>query len=331
MTQVSLLMPCYNAAPYLERALDSVLSQSYSEIEVIAVNDGSTDATAEILKAYERFGVHVINQKNSGQSSAANTAFRQSTGELIKFFDADDVMDPDMVALQVDRLVGRTDAIAIGEWRRFYGAEPDSSHFPHLKMYRDALPVDWLTQEWATTRPMMQCALWLIPRPIIKVCGLWDERLSLINDFEYFARVLLGAQEILYTPGARLHYRSGLAGSLSGRKSRAAVESQLLSLVLGTRHLLAVSDTAETRSVCAGLLQSFDFEHFPKHPDLRAKVRARVAELGGSSLEPDGPPGFHALRRLIGWRAARRVQRIAESNGLNGAARHSLSRERHGA
>jgi glycosyltransferase involved in cell wall biosynthesis len=328
--KVSVLIPCYNAAPFLERALDSVLTQTYSEIEVIATNDGSSDATLEILKRYNRFGVHVINQKNSGQCAAANAAFRQSKGELVKFFDADDVMDVDMIKLQVDRLGGRTDAIAMGEWRRFYGAEPENSPFPHLQMYRDALPVDWLTQEWATTRPMMQCALWLIPRPIITARGLWDERLSLINDFEYFTRLLLGAKEILYTKGARLHYRSGLVNSLSGRKSRAAVESQFLSLMLGTEHLLAVRDTQLTRSVCAGLLQDFDYAHFPTHPDLRAKALARVAELGGSSVEPHGPPGFHVLRRIVGWRLARRMQHLAEANGFNRAARKTASLQRHG-
>ncbi len=318
--KVSVLMPCYNAAPFLERALDSVLSQTYSKIEVIATNDGSTDPTPEILKRYERFGVRVIYQKNSGQCAAANAAFRLSKGELIKFFDADDVMDVDMIKLQVDRLGGRTDAIAMGEWRRFYGSEPDNLPFPDLQMYRDASPIDWLVEEWATTQPMMQCALWLIPRPIITARGLWDERLSLINDFEYFARILLGAKEILYTQGARLHYRSGLANSLSGRKNRVSVESQFLSLMLGTGHLLAVRDTEETRLVCAGLLQSFDYEHFPVHPDLRAKARARVAELGGADITPSGPPSFHKLRPWIGWKAARRLQHAAERLGLNQAA-----------
>jgi hypothetical protein len=188
-------------------------------------------------------------------------------------------------------------------------------------MYRDAVPQDWLAAEWSHTLPMMQCALWLIPRQIIDQAGLWDERLSLINDFEYFARVLTSANEILYAPDARLYYRSGIPGSLSGQKSRKAVESQFLSLILGTEHLLKAEDSPHKRRACANILQSFEYEHYPNHPDLRAKIRARVAELGGAHIIPSGPPGFHKLRPWIGWKAARHVQKAAERLGLNGAAR----------
>ncbi len=188
-------------------------------------------------------------------------------------------------------------------------------------MYRDAAPTDWLVAEWSDALPMMQCALWLIPREIIERAGLWDERLSLINDFEYFARVLTAAEQILYTPGARLFYRSGIGGSLSGQKSREAVESQFLSLTLGTGHLLKAEDSLRTRRACANVLQAFEYEHYPNHSDLRAEIRARVAELGGADITPSGPPGFHKLRPWIGWKAARHVQRAAEHLGLNSNAR----------
>ena len=319
--RVSILIPCFNAAPYLAAALDSILAQNYPNIETIVVDDGSTDGSAEVLRRYEGRGVIAVAGQHRGQCAAANAAYARATGELIKFFDADDILEPGMIARQVGRISGRTDVIAMGEWRRFYGAAPDAAPFPPLPMYRDAGPVDWLVQEWQNARPMMQCGLWLIPRRIIDARGLWDERLSLINDFEYFTRLLLGADGIVYSPGARLHYRSGNAGSLSGAKSRAAAESAFLSISLATRHLLAAEDTARTRRASANIYQDFEYTYFPGHPDLRAKARARVAELGGSDLEPDGPPGFHRLRPVIGWRAARHVQRFAESRGLNRAGR----------
>ena len=251
----------------------------------------------------------MIDQTNAGQCAAANRAFRESRSDLVKFFDADDVLAPDHVAIQVDRLGDRRDAVAMGEWARFYGDDPSEADFQPLPMYRDADPVDWLATEWSDARPMMQCALWLIPRDILDRAGLWDERLSLINDFEFFARVLLHAREILYAPGARLFYRSGLDASLSGRKSRAARESQALSLLLGTQHLLDAEDSPRTRHAAANVLQDFVYDVYPEHPDLRHKVADRVRELGGSTLPPSGPPGFQNLRRLVGWRLARRVER----------------------
>jgi glycosyltransferase involved in cell wall biosynthesis len=325
--RVSILMPCYNAESFISASINSLIAQTWKDIEIVVTNDGSTDSSASILARYSQHGVRVIHQSNRGQCAAANSAFRGCTGQLIKFFDADDIMEPDMIERQIKQLGGRTDAIAMGEWQRFYGEQPTDDTFPKLPMYRDARPVDWLVQEWANSRPMMQCGLWLIPRQIIEQRGLWDERLSLINDFEYFARLLTGASDIVYTPGARMHYRSGLPSSLSGQRSRKAVESAHLSLMLGTQHLLDAEDSSRTRKVCANVLQDFEYTYYPDHSDLRASMRARVRELGGSDLEPDGPPGFHMLKRFTGWKLARHVQRLAERRGWNGAARASNGRD----
>jgi glycosyltransferase involved in cell wall biosynthesis len=318
---VSVVMPCFNAADYLRAAVDSILGQTWRDLELVVVDDGSTDHSFEVLRSISDPRLRLVGQANRGQCAACNRGYREASGALIKFFDADDVMEREMIARQVTRLSGRSDAIAMGEWKRFYDHAPNLDPFPQLSMYRDLPPIEWLLGELASARPMMQCGLWLIPRPIIEARGLWDERLSLINDLEYFIRLLLGATEILYTPGARMHYRSGLVSSLSGIKSRNAVESAFLALMLGADHLLDFRDDADVRAVCAAVLQDFEFTYYPDHPDLRARARARVAELGGSSLKPDGPPAFHKLRRLIGWRLARRVQRFAEANGLNKAGR----------
>ena len=118
-----------------------------------------------------------------------------------------------------------------------------------------------------------------------------------------------------------MYYRSGLAGSLSRQKSLEAAESAFLSLILGAEHLLAVHDNEQIEGACANMLQTFEFEFYPAHAELRRKMRDRILELGGGTLEPPGPPAFHTLRRWVGWRAARSVQYLAERLGLNQAAR----------
>ena len=317
---ISVCMPCYNAEHFIAAALDSVLAQTWRPIEVVAVNDGSTDGTGGILDRYGDRGVRVIHQQNRGQCAAANRALAEAQGALIKFFDADDIMAPDMIERQVKRLEGRRDSIAMGEWARFR-REPTEADFLPLPMYRDATPVEWLASEWTRGEPMMQCALWLVPVELLKRTGGWDERLSLINDFEFFTRVLLAADEILYTPNARLYYRSGVPGSLSGCKGRKDADSACLSLMLGTAHLLDFEDTPRTRWAAANVLQTFNYGFYPRFPDLRSRIGQRIAELGGTDLEPSGPPGFHSLRRWTGWRAARRIQLLAERWGLNQASR----------
>jgi hypothetical protein len=152
--------------------------------------------------------------------------------------------------------------------------------------------------------------MFLIPRDLLKQSGGWDESLSLIDDFEFFARVLCHANEVLFTPEATLYYRSGLQGSLSGQKSLRAVESACHSLLKGTAHLLERRSDSQARLSCANVLQDFIYTYYPDHPDLRALVQLRISDLGGSDLDVSGGPRFHQLRRLVGWKAAKRMQKL---------------------
>src|SRR5579872_6727239 len=90
---VSICIPAYNAARYIDATLGSMLNQTYKNIEIIIVNDGSTDETPRVLAKYAgRDNIHVLHTENRGQCAAANRAYRQAKGEYIKFFDADDLM-----------------------------------------------------------------------------------------------------------------------------------------------------------------------------------------------------------------------------------------------
>jgi glycosyltransferase involved in cell wall biosynthesis len=105
MTQplVSILINNYNYGDYLGDAIDSALAQTYAPIEVIVVDDGSTDHSDQILAAYHD-RVTVVKQANGGQAAAFNTGFAQSRGEIICFLDADDWFAPDKVMQVVTRL-----------------------------------------------------------------------------------------------------------------------------------------------------------------------------------------------------------------------------------
>src|ERR1700761_7192282 len=92
---VSICMPAYNAGNYIMAAINSVIDQSYQNWELIIVNDGSTDNTGTELENINDSRIKIYNQTNKGQCAAANAAFGFSTGELIKFMDADDLISPD--------------------------------------------------------------------------------------------------------------------------------------------------------------------------------------------------------------------------------------------
>jgi GT2 family glycosyltransferase len=317
---VSVLIACHNAAPYVGAALESVLAQTWQPLEAIVVDDGSTDASPPILTRYATRGVRVIRQANAGAAAARNRALAASSGKFVLFMDADDLINTDHISSLHAAIAEAPRCVAMSQWDRF-SVSPDEARFPYRASYRDASGAAWLAQEWVDGGGMTQCGMFLIPRAILESAGGWDERLSLIDDFEFYARVISRSAGVRFASGARLYYRSGLGGNLSGQRSRTAVESAFLSLMLGTQHLLDAQDTPRTRRACANILKNFDYTYYPIHADLRARMCARVAEFGGSDLAPDGPPGFHKLRRLVGWRAARRAQHLAERLGRNRAAR----------
>lgn len=98
MEKISIIIPAYNSELYLEKCLDSVIKQTYSNIEIILVNDGSTDNTGEICAIYDSKydNIHYIQQENQGVSFARNVGINAATGEYIGFVDSDDYVEPTM-------------------------------------------------------------------------------------------------------------------------------------------------------------------------------------------------------------------------------------------
>lgn len=104
---VSVISPCYNVAPYIGRFLDSLVTQTYKNLEIILVNDGATDNTGEIIESYlprleaEGYKVLYIVQDNGGQSSAVNNALKHVTGRFLAWPDPDDWLTPDSIEKRV--------------------------------------------------------------------------------------------------------------------------------------------------------------------------------------------------------------------------------------
>lgn len=104
---VSVCVPCYNVAPYIGKFLDSLLSQTYKNLQVILVNDGSTDETAALIEEYlprlraEGYETLMIHQENGGQAAAIQTGIRAATGTFLTWPDPDDWMTPDSIEKRV--------------------------------------------------------------------------------------------------------------------------------------------------------------------------------------------------------------------------------------
>jgi glycosyltransferase involved in cell wall biosynthesis len=304
--RVSIIIPCHNAAPWLEGTLDSALGQTWADVEVILVDDGSTDDSAAIARRFESRGLTVASQPNRGAGAARNSGLSRASGSHIQFLDADDLLAPDKIERQMERAAEcGPDIVLCGSWSRFTASPADADHTSQ-PLCRDAEPVDWLVEKFERDA-MMHPAAWLVPRGIADRAGPWDESLSLDDDGEYFTRIVLASHGVRFCPRAVSYYRSGLPGSLSGAKSERALDSAFRSLELSAGRVRAAEDSPRTRHACATAFQQYIYSSYPGAAACRRRAEAHVAALGGSELEPPGGRRFQLARRLFGWRMAKRL------------------------
>ena len=321
---ISILIPAYNAAATLAESVECAIGQSWPHLEIIVVDDGSTDATAEVAQRYAGAGVRLLLQQNAGASAARNRAFAASTGDYVLFLDADDLIGPDHVAAMARAAAAEPGTVGMAEWVRFRGGpgtRPYGIEGPRRRTYADASGVEWLMVSWSDGLPMTQSAMFLVPRDLIERHGGWDERLSVNDDFEFFCRILTASAGVRIAPGARVYYRNGGGGHLSERSGETSNASTLQAMLMGTDALLAAEDSARTRQAAANILRGFDWNYYPSAPHLRAIARRRAAALGGANATPLGPPLFHRLRPLFGWRLARHIEHAVDRIAARRAAR----------
>lgn len=305
---VSVVIPAYNAEPFLAETVRSVIKQTWTPIEIVIVDDGSKDGTLAVADQFAGPSVKVVAQPNAGASAARNRGVAEAQGEFIQYLDADDLLAPSKVTVQMRRLLAEgPEVLASGRWSRF--ADDTSRAWTKPEpFWADCDPIDWLVSCWERNS-MMHPAAWLLSRQLIDRAGPWDERLTLDDDGEYFARVVLASRRVIFCGDAQTYYRSGVAPTLSGSRSPRAWRSQLDSVQKTTDYLLAREDSPRTRRACVRRIQEFVYAAYPECPELLAVAEKRVHDLGGPQFAPQGGRLFRSLCAVVGWRLARRLQR----------------------
>ena len=123
---ISVIVPAYNAEAFLDQCLESIVAQSYRHLEIIVVDDGSTDGTGEICDRWagQDKRIRVIHQTNGGHSAARNTALDAMSGELVMMVDSDDVLHSEFANTLLDVMICYNADIAVGGYTPFEGKEP---------------------------------------------------------------------------------------------------------------------------------------------------------------------------------------------------------------
>ena len=218
---VSIITPFFNARPYLGEAIQSVLAQRYTPIELLLVDDASSDGSADsvtgLIAGHENIRL-VRLSRNGGQAAARNVALRAARGEFVTFLDADDVMLPDRIAFQVEYLLTHPEVDIVIPAAE-YMVEPDVE------------PPDWLRQHPMANRRRNPMTM-LARRTIFDRFGLFDPSYRVGEDTAWLLRVAARGVVIAWVDriltrrrfhGANLTYRT--------EDMRKAIERTVLQLV----------------------------------------------------------------------------------------------------
>ena len=304
---VSIIIPAYNAAKYISETLESALNQTYENIEVIVVDDGSTDDTVNIVEKVIDQRIILLRQINSGQCAASNLGIKHANGDYIKFLDADDILNLDHIKIQVDSLKNKNNSLALCEWGRFY-KDIREAVFLYDETWKDNIPIEWILTS-LEGKSMMGAWQWLIPRKILDIAGYWNEILSLNNDFDFSIRLILASDGIIFSPGALYYYRSGIEG-LSQIKTTKGMESLYFTTFLGTNSIFKYEDSKRTRRACANRFQVVAFNLYPQFPELLKCVEIKIKELGGSDIKYSSNKIAKILLFVLNWKQLIYIKRI---------------------
>lgn len=301
---ISIIIPAYNSQGAITEAVQSCLNQTWQHVEVIVVNDGSTDNTLKVLEEIRDNRINIINQENRGACAARNLGLLHAKGSYIQFLDADDIISPDKIKNQLLLLKENNsmDNVASCAWGRFYNSldtfvVEDS---PLNKSY--ICPMQWLLDSW-NGKGMGQTAIWLTPTSLIKKAGPWNENLKINQDGEFFARVLLQAKKIVYCPKSQVYYRSSNASSISKAPfSEAKVQSLLLSFQLYVQHVPEELKTLAVREALARNFAEIIYRFDNVYPQVVKSAWLELNKLEVKNIAPIGGTINRLLIRKIGFK-----------------------------
>lgn len=312
---VSLIIPVFNKGSFLRETLNSALAQTYSNIELVLINDGSTDDSFEILREYElKYAekVRLIDSVNNGVSAATNLGIQEADGEYIQFLDADDLISPDKIERQIRLLTGKgPEVIATCDWVIFKDDIRQQKRVPYGVFQDFNSGLDLLLRFW-NNQEMHQPAVYLTHRDLIHKVGPWDETLTINQDGEFFTRVLLHTDQVLYEPKGKVYYRTPGITNVSQQKGFKAMASLLESFQAYERAILIVEDSLRMRIALKKVYQKFIYDVFPQYPDLIEKAEELMKNQGVNDPTYIGGSKFQKMSKLIGFKNAIRLKRILE-------------------
>ncbi len=217
---ITIVVPVYNTAEYISRCLDSIINQTYSFLEIICVNDGSTDNSVKILQEYSKKDsrIKIINQENQGLSSARNTGLKHATGKFITFVDSDDEITPSMVYDLLNAIKSTNSDISICSFVETF-QNGKTKPFPHTTKQKTYSTVQAIRAMLKEENFNLTATMKLYKASIVK--NLTFPVGKLHEDVGFTYRAITKASKIVFTPNDDYiyhHHSNSIVSKFDSRK-----------------------------------------------------------------------------------------------------------------
>lgn len=308
---VSILIPAYNSEKWIVDTLRSALAQTWPHKEIIVVDDGSSDRTAELARRFASKAVKVVTTKNQGAAAARNHALQLSQGDYIQWLDADDLLAPDKIERQMAAVgnAGSKRILVSSPWA-YFSYRTNRARFVPTSLWQDLSPVEWLVRKMSENLHM-QTSTWLTSRELAEAAGPWDTRLISDDDGEYYCRVLLASAGTRFVPESRVFYRitSSNRWSYIGTSNKKK-DAMLVSMKLHIKYLRSLEESERVRRACLIYMQNWYHNFYPDRPDIAAELKNLAAQLNGQLEVPRLRWKYAWIEPIFGRNAASRAQMI---------------------
>jgi glycosyltransferase involved in cell wall biosynthesis len=259
-TLISIIIPTYNRANEVTRAIASVFAQTYADYEVIVVDDGSTDNTREILDLYGNC-IRYIRQKNQGVSSARNAGIRAARAEWIAFLDSDDEWLPEKLSVQVAELNENGDACLHATNHTFFFDQccQDKTYFDVTGFGKVAGKYGLFRRplEYQIRYGLARAQCSVVRREALFAAGLFDPKLRIYEDQDLMCRLaLLGPWVVSDLPLVKLHRSVHSVLNLSRLRSSDPVGSTRSLVYIYEKLALSTELSGKERTLVAGTLRA---------------------------------------------------------------------------
>lgn len=202
MPKISVIIPAYNSANTILETIASVQQQTFTDFELIVINDGSTDNTLELLETIEDNRLKIFSYTNGGLPVARNRGIAHSKGEFISFIDADDLWSKDKLELQSEALLRNPKAGVAYSWTMVID-EKGESFFPgHLVSHQGDVSKQLLSNNFIASGSNV-----MLRRSVVESIGEFDPTLKSAEDWDYWLRIALRGNQFVVVPKAQIFYR----------------------------------------------------------------------------------------------------------------------------